>query len=100
MGVVCAEGQLFVADTYNNKIKSIALPTLSVRTLAGSGAADHRGGTGAEACFDEPAGLSYAGGRLFIADTNNHAIRILRPGDECGLDMDASGHGEAHPSRW
>ena len=77
MGVVYAERQLFVADTYNNKIKSVALPTLSVRTLAGSGAAGHRGGVGAEACFNEPAGLSYAGGKLFIADSNNHAIRVL-----------------------
>ena len=77
MGVVYAEGQLFVADTYNNKIKSIALPALSISTLAGSGVAGHRGGIGVEARFAEPAGLSYAAGKLFIADTNNHTIRTL-----------------------
>ena len=27
--------------------------------------------------FDEPAGLSHADGKLYVADTNNHAIRVL-----------------------
>src|SRR6185436_7041557 len=27
--------------------------------------------------FDEPAGISYAGGKLYIADTNNHQIRVI-----------------------
>jgi len=31
---------------------------------------------GDPALFDEPGGISYADGRLFIADTNNHAIRV------------------------
>ena len=28
-----------------------------------------------EACFWEPGGLNYAAGKLYVADTNNHAIR-------------------------
>ncbi|MEK6235652.1 MAG: hypothetical protein N2C14_13165, partial [Planctomycetales bacterium] len=27
--------------------------------------------------FDEPAGLSIAGGKLYVADTNNHAVRVI-----------------------
>jgi hypothetical protein len=30
-----------------------------------------------EALFDEPAGISHAGGNLYVADTNNHAIRVV-----------------------
>lgn len=77
MGVAHSDGVLYVADTYNNKIKSIALSTLTVRTLAGSGEAGFRDGSGPEAAFNEPAGLSYADGVLYVADTNNHAIRMV-----------------------
>ena len=34
-------------------------------------------GSGSGASFSEPGGLSYAGGLLYVADTNNHAIRII-----------------------
>ena len=27
--------------------------------------------------FDEPAGITYAAGKLYVADTNNHAIRTI-----------------------
>jgi sugar lactone lactonase YvrE len=77
LGVVFAEKRLFVADTYNNKIKSIGLPTRNARTLAGSGAAGLIDGDAVEAQFNEPTGLSYANGKLYVADTNNHAIRVV-----------------------
>lgn len=74
LGVDCFDGQIYVADTYNNKIKVIELKTKKCRTLAGTG----QPGSGDDpAQFDEPAGLSAAGGRLYVADTNNHLIRIL-----------------------
>ncbi len=77
MGVAFAEGTLFVADTYNNKIKSIALPTLSTRTIAGTGGPGQIDGDGDQAMFNEPSGLSYAQGVLYVADTNNHSIRAV-----------------------
>ena len=77
LGIAYAEGKLFVADTYNNKIKSIALPSLQAKTAAGDGAAGCRDGAAAEARFNQPAGLSYAAGKLYVADTNNHAIRTV-----------------------
>jgi len=75
-GIVFADGQFLVADSYNNKIKSI--------TSTGNGATIHtRFGTGrpgfkdgGSASFDSPAGLAHGDGKLFIADTNNHAIRV------------------------
>ncbi len=77
LDVEYVEGTLFVADTYNNKIKTIGLHTRSVKTFAGSGEAGLTDGAAAEARFDEPAGLSSGGGKLFVADTNNHAIRVV-----------------------
>ena len=75
LGVAYAERTLFVADTYNNKIKSISLPLLHAKTLAGGGEAGYRDGDASEAQFNQPGGLSYATGKLYVADTNNHAIR-------------------------
>ena len=70
-------GRVYVADTYNHKIKVIDPAVRESRTLAGSGAAGLEDGPLAEARFHEPGGLSGAGDKLFVADTNNHAIRVI-----------------------
>ena len=62
---------LYVADTYNSKIKAIDLQQRTVTTLAGTEEDPQ------SVSLDEPAGISYAAGKLFIADTNNHAIRVI-----------------------
>jgi thiol-disulfide isomerase/thioredoxin len=79
LGVVGAgDGLLYVADTYNSKIKAIDLETDETTTLFGMGeTGGFRDGGVDEAQFDEPGGLDYAGGRLYVADTNNHAIRVI-----------------------
>ncbi len=77
IGVTFLEGALYVADTYNNKIKRIDIEERSSTAVAGKGEVGFRDGWAGEACFDDPSGLSAAGGRLYIADTNNHAIRVL-----------------------
>lgn len=77
LGVAVAGDQLYVADTYNSKIKRIDLESGEVSTLTGAGAGGYRDGALVEALFNEPGGLSYAAGRLYIADTNNHAIRVI-----------------------
>ena len=76
-GLVFAGGKLFVADTFNCKIKSISVPSCTAKTLAGSGEAGYSDGRSREARFNEPGGVSYAGGLLYVADTNNHAIRTV-----------------------
>jgi DNA-binding beta-propeller fold protein YncE len=78
LGVTWANGKLYVADTYNNKIKEIDVTTRACRTIAGTGKSGLRDAEkGADAIFNEPAGLSTSGERLYVADTNNHAIRIV-----------------------
>jgi thiol-disulfide isomerase/thioredoxin len=68
------DGNLFVADAYNNKIKRIDLAGRIATTLAGTGRPGKREDPPE---FDEPAGLSYAADKLYVADTNNHVVRVI-----------------------
>ncbi len=76
-GIDHHDGVLYVADTYNNKVKRVFPNTRSVVTFAGSGEPGHRDGEASEAALHEPSGVSVAAGRVFVADTNNHAIRTV-----------------------
>ncbi|MDP7014482.1 MAG: hypothetical protein QGG36_01650, partial [Pirellulaceae bacterium] len=72
--VVYHEGTIYVADTYNNKVKAIDAETGETKTLAGTG---KPGKSDDDGTFDEPAGLALLGGKLYVADTNNHLIRTI-----------------------
>ena len=74
LGVVYHAGNLYVADTYNNKVKIVSPQNKSSLTFLGTGKEGLQ--DGAMATFDEPGGVSIASGKLYIADTNNHAIRV------------------------
>jgi DNA-binding beta-propeller fold protein YncE len=76
LGVAWHAGVLFVADTYNHKIKRLDPHAGECRAFLGSGEAGHADGAPQAASLSEPSGVSVAGGRIFIADTNNHAIRV------------------------
>jgi hypothetical protein len=77
LGVEYTQNYLWVADTYNHKIKRVDPTTGSCQTLLGNGKAGHRDGQSHEAEFAEPSGVSAIAARLYIADTNNHAIRCV-----------------------
>lgn len=77
LGITVADdGLLYVADTYNNKIKRIDPAARESTTFLGSGEPGQTDGSGTDAQFYEPGGIDYADGKLYIADTNNHAIRV------------------------
>jgi DNA-binding beta-propeller fold protein YncE len=76
LGITMGDGVLYVADTYNHKIKQVSPATRAVLTLFGTGRSRHDDGPHNAATFSEPSGLSLAGTKLYIADTNNHAIRV------------------------
>ena len=76
-GVAIGRGALFIADTYNHRIKRIELATGEVRSIAGDGKPGAYDGRGARARFNEPAGIAWSDDRLYVADTNNHAIRVI-----------------------
>ena len=42
----------------------------------GAGDPGYRDGEGSQALFHEPGDVSVAAGRLYVADTNNHAVRV------------------------
>ena len=75
-GVCWHEGMLYVTDTYNNKIKRIEPLTQAVVSFTGLGDTGFEDGPAREALFYEPEGLAIANGKMYIADTNNHAIRV------------------------
>ncbi|WP_435017353.1 thioredoxin-like domain-containing protein [Tundrisphaera sp. TA3] len=74
LGLAYGGEKLYIADTYNNKIKVCDPKTRAVESLVGD---VRRGKTDRPPLFNEPAGLSLAGNVLYVADTNNHAIRTV-----------------------
>jgi len=73
-----ADGMLYIADTYNSRIKQLDPTTNTVKTISGAGeGGGFQDGVGKAAEFNEPGGLSAAGDRLYVADTNNGAIRVI-----------------------
>ncbi len=82
--------ELYVADTFNHKIKQVFPHTENVNTLVGG----HGDAVGSfsELQLDEPGGLTNGPGRsLLVADTNNHRILLLdldtRQGREIALRL-------------
>ena len=75
LGVALYDGKVLIADTYNHKIKLLDPQKQIVKTFLGTGKSGQTDGQAPT--FYEPAGLSVAGGKLYVADTNNHAIRVV-----------------------
>ncbi|CAN5401749.1 hypothetical protein BH10ACI3_BH10ACI3_09760 [soil metagenome] len=71
-----ADGKIYVADTYNDRVRVIANGKVS--TLAGSttGYAD---GMGEGTKFDTPSGIAVWQNKLLVADTGNRRIRVIEP---------------------
>lgn len=76
LGLALDDTTLYVADTYNSKIKRIDIQDGGVTSWLGDTAGWQ---DGLEPLFSEPGGLSFDRGLLYVADTNNHAIRIIDP---------------------
>ena len=76
------DGNLYVADTYNNTIRKVT-PAGEVTTFAGSGSSGSDDGTGTAASFNEPVGVAVDGdGNLYVADARNRTIRKVTPAGE------------------
>jgi sugar lactone lactonase YvrE len=76
-------GNLFIADTYNNRIRRVDLRTGMITTVVGSGETGSccggfsgDGGPATSATLNLPRGVTFdAAGNMFIADSGNHRIR-------------------------
>jgi thiol-disulfide isomerase/thioredoxin len=73
LGVAYHDGLIYIADTYNSKIKVADPRTREVKAFLGG----KTPGWPTDPGLTEPGGLSFAGDRLYIADTNNHRIRVV-----------------------
>ncbi len=77
LGAVYHDSLLYVADTYNSKIKVVDPVKKTSHTLAGTGKHGNKDAGFKEAAFFEPAGITVLDDKLYVADTNNHRIRVL-----------------------
>jgi thiol-disulfide isomerase/thioredoxin len=75
LGLARWNDKLLIADTYNHKIKLLDPGRRSVNGFAGSGKPGQADGN--KPSFYEPGGLAVTADKLYVADTNNHAIRVV-----------------------
>lgn len=93
LAVAYGSKKVYVADTYNSKIREIDLTAGTVSTLVGGESAD------ADNKLDEPAGLSLLRDQLFIADTNSHRIRVFDLKSKELRTLEIEGLGPLVPSK-
>jgi sugar lactone lactonase YvrE len=73
------QGNIFVADSYNDRIRKISTDG-NVTTIAGAGSPGFSDGSAAEASFDTPCGVAVdEEGNVFVADTGNRSVRRITP---------------------
>ncbi|MBY0244048.1 MAG: putative Ig domain-containing protein, partial [Sphingobacteriaceae bacterium] len=84
------QGNIYVADTDNHRIRKIDKTGL-VTTFAGSGSAGFVNGTGVAASFNRPMGITIDSfGNIYVADSMNHRIRKI---DDKGVVSTFAGSG-------
>ena len=73
-------GNLYVADTENHKIKYVEAQTGTIIDVAGNGVRNLANGLAAQASFDTPKDI-LIGDRdnVFVADSGNHIVRVITP---------------------
>ncbi len=75
-GITTDGTNLYVCDQDNHRISQIVISTGVVTTLAG-GSYGSMDGTGTEAKFYYPYGITTDGSSLYVADSSNHTIRKI-----------------------
>jgi sugar lactone lactonase YvrE len=77
-----AADNLYIADTQNHKTRKVFNSTNIITTIAGDGYMGNagNGGVATSARLSSPKGVAVdADGNVYISDTDNNAIRVLRP---------------------
>ncbi|MCB1192906.1 MAG: hypothetical protein KDK90_20850 [Leptospiraceae bacterium] len=77
VGITNDGTNLYVVDSYNNKIRKIVMLSGVVTTFAGSGSIGSEDGTGTGASFSLPKGITTDGANLYVADAFSNKIRKI-----------------------
>ena len=75
-----ASGNLYIADSNNNKIRKVDAATNTITTIAGTGVASFTGDNGpaTSATLNQPTGVALdLSGNVYIVDSNNFRIRKI-----------------------
>lgn len=75
------QGEIIIADTGNNVIRMIDNAGF-IHTIAGTGVAGYTGdgGPASAATFNQPSDVAVGpDGSIYVADTYNHAVRVIKP---------------------
>lgn len=89
---VDSEGDIYIADRFNHRVRRVDAVTGIIRTVAGTGTCGFGGdrGPGAEATLAFPNGVELDRfGRVLIADLQNHRIRCMETAEQALLELDA-----------
>ena len=77
VGITTDGTSLYIGDFSNHMIREIKISTGAVNTLAGQINSGDANGTGTDASFDNPGGLTNDGTNLYLADYTNNMIRKI-----------------------
>lgn len=92
---VSEQGDVYIADTLNHRVRKVDVATGIIITVAGNGQRRFSGdgGSGAAAALNEPVALALDQRRLYLADQSNHRVRVVDL--STGVITTVAGTGEA-----
>jgi len=80
-GATASTGEIFVADTFHHRIATVTTGGAVTNVAGALNVADHKDGAAGDAQFFYPTALTIDGtGTVFVADTFNHCIRMIKGG--------------------
>ena len=99
-------GDIYIADTNNNRIRKVDAATGLISTIAGDGTNGYSGdgGPATSAQLNQPEQVFVdSSGNIFVADTGNHLIRIVSVHDDniyplAGIGENAGYNGNDRPA--
>jgi len=77
LGLYADDNNIYIADSYNHSIRQYDIKQKSLNNLSGNGKRGSGGGNLVSAQYSEPNDIIKIGDSFYIADTNNHMIRVL-----------------------